>query len=205
MNLKLSVLLVATLNSGKRREIAGLLAHLPIQVLHLGDLDSLPDCEEDGSTFMDNALKKALHYNKWTGLPTLADDSGLEIDALDGLPGVRSARFAGPGATDADRVRKVLSLMETVPDEKRSARFVCALAFCMDFKVAFQVQEKTEGIIIRYPSGNHGFGYDPIFQYPALKKTFAQIETEEKSQVSHRGKALTRFREFLAAQDCPGS
>ena len=199
-----SVLLAATLNPGKCREITGLLAGLPIQVLHLGDMGDLPECEEDGSSFMENALKKAAHYHRWAGLPTLADDSGLEIDALGGLPGIRSARFAGPGATDADRVRKVLALMNAIPDGQRGARFVCALAFCRDQRVAFQVEESAEGIITRNPVGKHGFGYDPIFLYPAFEKTFAQLEAEEKSRVSHRGKALMRFRDFLAMQNSGG-
>jgi len=194
-------LLVATLNPGKRREIAGLLANLPVRVMHLGDLNPLPDCEEDGSSFMENAMKKAMHYHRLTHMPTLADDSGLEIDTLGGLPGIRSARFAGPGATDADRVQKILSLMEAVPDGQRKARFVCALAFCQDRQVAFQAEESAEGIILRSPIGDHGFGYDPIFLYPALDRTFAQLQTEEKSRISHRGKALLRFREFLVSED----
>jgi XTP/dITP diphosphohydrolase len=193
-------LLVATLNPGKRKEIAGLLAGLPVQVMHLGDLNPMPDCEEDGSSFMENALKKAMHYHRLTGLPTLADDSGLEIDALGGLPGIRSARFAGAGATDADRVRKILGLMEAVPDGQRKARFVCAVAFCRDQQVAFQARESAEGMIIRNPIGDHGFGYDPIFLYPGLGRTFAQLQAEEKSRISHRGKALLRFRDFLFSE-----
>jgi len=205
MSAQPSDLLVATLNPGKRREIAGLLSGLAVRVLHLGDLDPLPECEEDGATFMENALKKATHFHQLTGIPTLADDSGLEVDALGGLPGIRSARFAGPDATDADRVRKLLSLMEATPDRQRSARFICALVFCRDRQVAYRVEERAEGTIIRMPMGHNGFGYDPIFLYPALNKTFAQLEAEEKGRISHRGKALRRFRDFFALNCNPGS
>jgi XTP/dITP diphosphohydrolase len=190
-------ILLATLNAGKRREVASLLTDLPIEVTGLADLHALPECIESGATFMDNAVIKARHYGGLTGMAALADDSGLVIDALGGMPGVYSARFGGPGVTDAQKMQKVLALMREVPVARRQARFVCALAFFQPGREIHTIEETADGVIALEPAGSRGFGYDPIFLVPELGKTFAQLAPEGKNRISHRGKALMRFRHFL--------
>jgi XTP/dITP diphosphohydrolase len=171
----------------------------------LGDFPGIGEIEEDGKTFAENASKKALGYAKATGLWTLADDSGLVVDALGGEPGVKSARFAGAKDKDNDRkavdrknFEKVLKLLEGVPKEKRSARFVCCLCLACPEpvegaspqRVLIETEGKLEGIIGERPVGENGFGYDPIFFVPKLNKTVAQLAAEEKNAISHRGQAL---------------
>ena len=193
----ISSLVVATQNPGKIREISLFLADLPIKVRSLCDFGTLPDCEEDGDTFLENARVKCAHYFKLTGLPTLADDSGLCVDVLDGLPGVHSARYAGSGATDRARIEKLLSALAGIPDSERSAAFVCALTFQWDTDQFFSCQECVKGHILCEPRGHKGFGYDPVFFYPEENATFAELSAEVKGVISHRGKALVRFRQFL--------
>ena len=187
-------ILVASTNPGKLRELREMLGG-EIEWVGLGDFPSVIEIEEDGKTFAENARKKATGYAKATGLWTLADDSGLVIDALGGQPGVKSARFAR--AKDKDRniidrknFEKVLRLLKDVPKEKRQARFVCCLCLASPEKVLIETEGKLEGIIINEPAGENGFGYDPIFFVPELNKTVAQLAAEEKNAISHRGQAI---------------
>lgn len=194
-------LLIATTNIGKVREISLLLGSLPYDVVGLQDLSMIPPpVEETGTTFTANAILKSEYYFYETGLLSLADDSGLEVDALDGAPGVYSARFAGEDATDADRVQKLLELLQETPDEKRTARFVCSLALTGNWtgKVQTNVFEGyAEGLVAHEPRGSGGFGYDPVFFDREVGRTFAELTREEKSARSHRGKALTAAKAFL--------
>jgi XTP/dITP diphosphohydrolase len=203
-------LVVATRNKKKLMEIRGLLADLDFNVLSIEDFDSIPEIHEDGSTFEENARKKAVQVARITKRLTLADDSGLEIDHLGGEPGVRSARFAGENATDQDRNRKILDLLKGVPRHKRKARFTCAIAVANpdvrdglgkisalpEVEIAIGV---CQGEIAFEPRGNKGFGYDPIFIVPAYNKTFAELGQEKKNQISHRALALKRAKDLLGA------
>jgi XTP/dITP diphosphohydrolase len=173
-----------------------------IEWVGLGDFPNISEIKEDGKTFAENARKKAIGYAKATGLWTLADDSGLVIDALGGQPGVKSARFAG--SKDKDRkvvdrknFEKVLKLLKGVPKEKRSARFVCCLGLASPEKVLIETEGMLEGIIIDEPAGENGFGYDPIFFVPKLKKTVAQLTADEKNAISHRGSAIRKLKPLL--------
>lgn len=194
-------LLIATTNAGKVREIGLLLGALPYEVIGLQDLPAVPPpVEETGSTFTENAVLKSEYYFAETGLLSLADDSGLEVDALDGAPGIYSARFAGEHATDADRVVKLLEALQNVADEKRTARFVCSLALTGPINGEAQThifEGFADGVITREPRGSGGFGYDPVFFDEAAGRTFAELTREEKSARSHRGKALTQAKAFL--------
>jgi XTP/dITP diphosphohydrolase len=194
-------LLIATTNAGKVREISLLLGSLPYEVVGLSDLANIPPpVEETGTTFTANAILKSEYYFAATGLLSLADDSGLEVDALDGAPGVFSARFAGEDATDAERVAKILELLKDTKDEQRTARFVCSISITGNFngEVATRVFEGlAEGVIIHEPRGSSGFGYDPIFYDKESGLTFAELTREEKSARSHRGKALAAAKGFL--------
>lgn len=187
-------LVIATKNAGKLREVAAYLdgAGAGVELLSLADFSGFPDIEENGGTFLENALIKARTVASVTGLPALADDSGLVVDALDGAPGVRSARFA---PTDAERNAKLLVMLDTVPDDARTARFVCALAFVGPDGSEWTTEGVCEGTIARKPIGEDGFGYDPIFYYPPLDATFAQLPRDMKNSVSHRGIALRAFAE----------
>jgi XTP/dITP diphosphohydrolase len=190
-------LLVATANPGKGREIARLLADLPLRVADLAEFPGLPACAENEATFAANARQKAFHYHQLTRLPTLADDSGLMVDALDGAPGVHSARYAGEGATDAQRIDKLLGELARHGPGPHPARFVCALSFVIDGAERIAVAGECHGVIIAVPRGTGGFGYDPVFMVPDRHKTFAELSSAEKAAVSHRGRALTRFRRQL--------
>ena len=192
-------LLIASQNPGKLREMTQLVQGLPFRVLSPGDLGILTAPEETGKTFLENATLKALEYARRSGHLTVADDSGLSVDALDGGPGLYSSRFGGEGASDLDRNRLLLERLRGVPGERRGARFTSALAVVRDGKVLFQVQESVLGVIAEEMRGTNGFGYDPLFFYPPLGKTFGELLREEKDGVSHRGKAFARLREFLAA------
>ncbi len=190
-------LLVATKNKGKISEIRALLKDIPTTLIPLSSFPHLPDVLEDGETFRENALKKARIIADSSGIVTLADDSGLSIDALDGRPGVLSARYGDQGATDAEKCARILMEMEQVPERLRTARFVCIIAL-----VTPQGEEKVfegmcEGKIIRELRGTAGFGYDPIFYYPDSGCTFAEMDSETKNRVSHRGRALHEFRNYL--------
>lgn len=192
----LSRLLVATTNPGKLREIRAILAGLPIDILSLADVAALPEPEETGRTFAENARQKATYYARASALPVVAEDSGLEIDALDGAPGVESARF--PGATYPEKFERLYAMLDARGGRASTARFVCALALVQDGTVLFETQAAVEGRIAPEPRGAGGFGYDPIFDYPAYGGTLAEASAEEKAAVSHRGKAFRALREFLA-------
>lgn len=175
-----------------------------IQWLSLKDFPKAVEVEEDGATFTENAAKKALGYAKQTGLWTLADDSGLVIDALGGQPGVHSARFAAEGEEklprhqqDQKNNRKVLSLLKSIPQDKRSARFVCCMCLADPKEILIQTEGKIEGQIIDTPQGENGFGYDPLFYVPALGKTTAQLHSEHKNSISHRGRAVENLKPLL--------
>lgn len=189
-------LLVATTNRHKLEEINQYLINEPIELKSLLDFPGYPEVVEDGVTFEENALKKARIYFDYTGLVTLADDSGLEVDALDGQPGVMSARFAGPGADSRMLCEKILRLMADIQDPLRSARFRCVMVLVGPDVV--EVREgQVEGIVGYEMRGTLGFGYDPIFYYPPLNQTFAQIDMESKNLLSHRGKALIEIKSCL--------
>jgi non-canonical purine NTP pyrophosphatase (RdgB/HAM1 family) len=203
-------ILVATTNPGKMAELAALLGDLAERICWktLADFADLPAVIEDGSTFARNAQKKALGYARATGLLTIADDSGLVIDALGGQPGVRSARFADEmrknnnrKQIDRENYQKVLAMMKDIPEGKRTARFVCHLCLADEKQVLLQAEGTLEGNIAEQPMGDNGFGYDPIFWIPSLKKTVAQLDAEQKNRISHRadaaGKFKTIFRDFL--------
>jgi len=190
-------LLLATTNQGKIEELKIHLKILPLQISSLRDLHLRVFFPETGRTFLENARGKSLFYSQnWKDL-TLAEDSGLEIDYLDGAPGVFSSRFAGPEATDKDNLQKVLSLLEGVPQDQRVARFVSCMVLCQKGNIVKEIQEHARGFITTDKRGRNGFGYDPIFLYPPLNKTFAELSSEEKNAVSHRGRALTQLSSFL--------
>jgi len=186
-------LVLATRNEGKTEEIRALLAEFPVDIKNLADFGPTPEIEEDGQTFEDNAVKKARFIAKILGFPALADDSGLMVEALGNGPGVRSARYAGEEASDADNNAKLLKGLERV--ENRTAAFACVIAIAVPWGPALIYEGRCEGIITNEQVGTKGFGYDPVFYYPPLQKTFAQLSTEEKNQVSHRGQALRQLRE----------
>ncbi len=193
-------LLVATTNTGKFAEVKAFLSRLPIRILSLRDLANPPAVAEDGATFQANALKKARTLANFSGLLTLADDSGLEVDALGGAPGIYSARYSGKEGDDAENNRKLLRELAGVASARRSARFVCALALCapLDSVMAdWTVRESCEGLIAITLKGSNGFGYDPLFFFPPLGKTFGEIDRELKATVSHRGKALQKLADAL--------
>ena len=187
------LLVLATRNAGKTREISEFLSDFPVEIKNLDDFGPTPPVEEDGTTFDDNAYKKASFTSKILGLPALADDSGLEVEALGGAPGIHSARYAGPSATDAENNAKLLREMEGKTN--RTATFVCVISIAVPSGVALTYEARCEGLIAEAPNGNSGFGYDPVFYYPPLNRTFAQLSAEEKNRVSHRGKALAELKE----------
>jgi XTP/dITP diphosphohydrolase len=187
-------LILATENQHKVREMRELLSDLDVNVTHLGELADPPELTETGDTFADNAREKALGCAVATGELCLADDSGLEVDALGGEPGVRSARYAGEGATQQDLIDKLLHELEGVALCDRQARFVCVMSLCAPEGEIGRWKGTVEGVITLEPRGEGGFGYDPVFLYPPAEKTFSEIEPEAKNEVSHRGRALERFR-----------
>jgi len=194
-------LLVATTNRGKAREIAAVLGGLRYEILSLEDLGLLAVCREGGSSFAENARRKALFYARRSGFLTLAEDSGLEIRALDGAPGVRSARFSGSRSTDEANNRKTLRLLRGCPWKRRRARFVSLLALAQGGKTLKVVRGAVRGTIAWEPKGPHGFGYDPIFYYHPFRKTFGEIPVELKNTVSHRGRALVKMAAFLRDEE----
>lgn len=195
--MKLDRILVATTNTGKEREIRTMFAGLGIEVVGLAAFPWVPEHEETGETFAENAAGKAVFYHRITGLPTLADDSGLMVDLLDGGPGVHSARFVGPGGADAGRIRGLLAAMRRAGGAPRQARFVCSLAFAAEGRIALASEGVCEGEIAKSPRGAHGFGFDPVFVVPSLGKTFAELLPEEKNAISHRARALAAFKDQL--------
>jgi len=192
-------LTVASSNPGKLREYRALAASAgaSIELALLPNFGALPKFEEVASTFAENAMGKALHYSRFSEGPVMADDSGLVVPALGGAPGVHSARYAGPGASDADRIRKLLDAMRGKKGEERRARFVCVVALAERGEPRGVFSASAEGELLDAPRGESGFGYDPIFFFPDLGKTFAEITPEEKNQHSHRGKAFRKALDFL--------
>ncbi len=189
----LQALVIATRNPGKTAEIRDLLEGFPVEIKNLDDFGPIPEVEEDGETFDDNAYKKASFAANVLGIPALADDSGLVVEALDGAPGVYSARYAGENATDAQRVGKLLKELKNATNRK--AAFECVISIAVPGGAALTYEGRCEGLIAEQPAGENGFGYDPVFYYPPLKKTFAQLTREEKSRISHRGRALGEVRD----------
>lgn len=192
--------LLATSNRHKAGEVAAILHECgggDIELRTLADYPHVPPIREDGTTFAENARIKALAASEATGEPTVADDSGLVVDALGGEPGIHSARYAGEHATDADRIAKVLDAMRDAPWERRTARFICALALARNGKIAAEVEGRCEGFIAFEPRGADGFGYDPIFFLPEYGKTIAELGAAVKNRISHRARALRALVEFL--------
>jgi XTP/dITP diphosphohydrolase len=190
---ELLTLVIASSNAGKTAEIRDLLDGFPVNIKNLDAFGPIPTIAEDGDTFDDNAYTKASFVSKVLGLPALADDSGLVVDALSGAPGVHSARYAGENATDEQRCTKLLNEMKGKTNRK--AAFECVISIAVPAGPALTYEARCEGIIAEMPAGEYGFGYDPVFYYPPLKKTFAQLTRQEKSRVSHRGKALQELKE----------
>jgi XTP/dITP diphosphohydrolase len=188
-------LLIATTNLGKMREIAAILAQLPVELVSLADLPPVTEPEETGTSFGENARIKALYYHRATKLPSVADDSGLEIDALDGAPGLHSARWEG---TDyAVKFQKIYELLDAKNARGSAARFVCRLALADAGRIVFESEGVIEGRIADSPRGDKGFGYDPIFFYPPLGRTTAELDADLKATVSHRGKAFAQLEDYL--------
>ena len=187
-----NLLVLATTNRNKVREFRQFLADFPVQVKSLADFGRLPEVIEDGRTFDENAYKKAHHYARVLGLPAIADVSGLVVEALDGAPGVYSARYAGEDATDQENCQKLLDVLGNKTNRK--ARFVCVLSIAVPSGPALTYEASCAGTILAEPRGSNGFGYDPLFYFEPLKKTFAELSLEEKNKVSHRGKVLTELQ-----------
>ena len=185
-------LVIATGNNGKKSEIKDLLAGFPVHVKNLNDFGPIPGVQETGKTFDENAYIKASFTARLLGLPALADDSGLVVEVLDGAPGVYSARYAGENATDEERCVKLLGEMEGKKD--RRAAFECVISIAVPTGAALTYEARCDGLIADQAVGENGFGYDPIFYYPSFKKTFAELNGEEKNKVSHRGRAFKEIR-----------
>jgi len=196
--------IVATKNRGKLEEIAQLLSGLPYEVFSMTDAGVDGDIAENGSTFAENALIKARTVWNVTGETVMADDSGLEVDHLNGAPGILSARYAGENAKDEDKYRKLLKELSGVPADQRSARFVCAIALILPDGREIVVRGTCEGYILEEMRGKNGFGYDPLFYVPALNKTFAELTEEEKMKISHRGRALEELEKVLENDEDSG-
>jgi XTP/dITP diphosphohydrolase len=192
-------LFLASSNPGKLGEFRALAADVPTvfaEIELMPGFDSLPSFEEDSPTFAENAAGKALHYSRLGEGLVIADDSGLVVPALHGAPGVRSARYAGANATDAERIAKLIGELRGKKGAERAAYFLCAIALAERGRAISVVTARVDGEILESPRGTGGFGYDPVFYFPALKKTFAELSREEKNQISHRGKA---FRKLLTS------
>ena len=194
-------MLVASSNPGKLREYRALAepAGAAVDLAFIPNFDSLPAFEEIWPTFAENAAGKALHYSRFAEGIVIADDSGLVVPALGGAPGVYSARYAGPDASDADRIQKLLGELRGKKGEDRRARFVCVVAVAESGEMRGLFSASAEGILLEEPRGNDGFGYDPVFFFPTLGKTYAEISREEKNLFSHRGKAFRKAIDFLLA------
>jgi len=192
MNELISIV-IATTNKGKTAEIREMLKDFSVHIKNLEDFGPIPEIEEDGETFDENAYKKASVTARILGIPALADDSGLVVESLGGAPGVRSARYAGEKATDQQRCKKLLEKMNG--QTNRKAAFECVISIAVPTGPALTYEARCEGVIAETPHGSNGFGYDPVFFYPPLKKTFAELSRAEKSRVSHRGKALGELKE----------
>jgi XTP/dITP diphosphohydrolase len=193
-----SDLLIATNNAGKMRELIGLLADLPLRLRQLSEFPQIEEVEETGETFAENASLKARLYSRQTNLWTLADDSGLEVDALDGAPGVLSARYAGRNATDEDRNARLLTELGLTDDVRRTARFICAIALHDPATGTTEIfNGMCEGRIAGHPRGHSGFGYDPLFIPSGYAHTFGELSDVVKQRISHRARALAAVRVYL--------
>jgi len=188
---------IATRNEGKLREIRDILAPWSLKILSLKDFPGIPEIIEDGSTFAENAAKKAREVARQTGRLAIADDSGLVVEALQGRPGVFSSRYGGEKATDEERFQKLLAEMTGIPEGKRQAAFVCAIALATPQREVELLEGRCRGQIAFAPRGEHGFGYDPIFFLPELGKTMAELDPELKNRISHRALALEKLKELL--------
>ncbi|MBD3271885.1 MAG: XTP/dITP diphosphatase [Elusimicrobia bacterium] len=195
--MSIPLLILSTRNENKVKEIKALLTGFPITVKSLQDYPDAPNVEETGKTFEENAVLKAKAIAQYTGKWTFADDSGLEVQALNGQPGVRSARYAGNGCTYDDNNKKLLHALEGVPSILRKARFVCVMALSSPEGKVWSVEGVCDGFISKQPKGDNGFGYDPVFYYPSEGKTFAEMPFDKKNELSHRSKALKNFLKLL--------
>ena len=203
MRVRIQSLLLATTNPGKLKEIKGILEGVPATLLALNDRPPLDEPEETGTTFEENARLKARYYSNATGLASVADDSGIEIDALDKAPGVHSARWYG---TDyPTKFRKIQELFRERGVTGSTARFVCSVAVANGDTILFEARGTVEGEIVAEPRGTNGFGYDPVFFYPPFGCTLAELDRERKAEVSHRGKAFRQLREYLLSRSLEGS
>lgn len=197
-------LFLATKNAGKIREIERLLEHLPIILRNAGEYKEIEEPEETGLTFAENAVLKAKYYAEKTGLLSLADDSGLEVEALNGEPGVFSARYGGADATNEEKIAKLLKELRQTNDENRFARFVCSMAIADDSgKVQYLTDGVCQGKIANNPIGNNGFGYDPIFIPEGFSETFGELSSEIKQKISHRSRAIDKIIDFLSEKSTP--
>jgi XTP/dITP diphosphohydrolase len=190
-------LLVATSNPHKVKEIVAMLGDLPVNIKTLKDFPNVKIAEETGATFQENAREKALHYAKASGMLTMAEDSGFEVDALDCKPGIHSARYLGPDATYPERFAAIYAELAKRKVKTSAARFVCALALASGRAITFETKGVVEGQLAAQPAGDAGFGYDPIFCYPPYGKTFGEVSAKEKAAVSHRGEAIRALRSHL--------
>jgi XTP/dITP diphosphohydrolase len=191
-------MVLATKNKNKLREVSEFLAPHGIEVVSLHEFPDLPEIEEYGETFKENAIIKATEACMFTGLMALADDSGLEVDCLEGLPGVYSSRFGGEDKDDTANNKKLLELLEGVPAEQRTARFKCVMAIATTDCFVYTAEGTCEGVIGEQPRGEGGFGYDPLFYLPEYGKTFAELDLEIKNKISHRARALTGVLDILS-------
>jgi XTP/dITP diphosphohydrolase len=191
---------IATRNQHKLVEIKKVLSDIPIQLIGMNDFHDIPEIEETGTTLVENSLIKARMVYQFTQLPTIGDDTGLEVDYLNGAPGVSSARYAGPDSDSKKNVEKLLNELKDVPLEHRTARFRTVISIVYKGGENW-IEGIAEGIILKKQKGNRGFGYDPIFYYPPFKKTFAELSLDEKNKISHRGLALQKFRILLGQID----
>ncbi len=191
-------LVLATKNDGKVKEIAEILKPYEVEVVSLNEFTDIGDIDEDGETFRENAVIKASEVCYRTGLMALADDSGLEVDCLEGLPGIYSARFAGEEKNDAANNEMLLDLLTDVPEEERTARFQCVMAIAMPEGFVYTAEGTCSGIIAKEPRGDGGFGYDPLFYLPEYGKTFAELDQETKNKISHRAQALANVIDLLS-------
>lgn len=188
-------ILAATKNKGKLEEYKELLKDKQVQILSMNDFDDFPETEEDGKTFEENAEKKALEASNYAGIPAFADDSGLAVEALGGAPGIHSSRYAGPGATDADRVNKLLN--ELKDEKNRNAKFVCALTIANEGEIIKTFRGEVHGTITESPRGKNGFGYDPVFIPEGFDKTFGELDSSIKDKISHRAVAVKEAVEYI--------
>lgn len=195
-------IVVATRNKGKVREIRDALKGLNLRIRSLSDFPDVPEVEEDGKSFVENALKKARFYSQYLGKLTIADDSGLEVDSLNGLPGIRSARYAGERASAEENNQKLLREIRDVPISKRGARFKCIIAVRSPDGREAIAEGSCKGRIGFKEEGRRGFGYDPLFMFPEYGKTMAEITLKEKNRMSHRGKALRKIRRIVKTFNC---